>query len=361
MVQQQGATEADGAARAERVAVAAFEVEPWEEQLLRARLGDTPLTVSASPLTAATAEVAADATVLSVFIRSHVTAEVLDRLPHLRFIATRSTGYDHIDLAAAEARGVAVSNVPTYGENSVAEHTFGLILSLSRKIHHAYTRTTHGDFSLDGLRGFDLKGRTLGVVGAGHIGLHVIRIARGFGMDVVAFDTAPQPLLAEVLGFTYVSLEDLLSSSDIVTLHVPLLPNTHHLLGRAQFERMKPGALLINTARGGLVDSDALLWALDAGILGGAGLDVLEGEEELTAEEQLLAREGVATEQLQAAVRGHVLLRRENVVITPHIAFDSQEALQRILDTTVANVEGFLAGQPPNVVRAATPERASPQ
>jgi D-lactate dehydrogenase len=180
-------------------------------------------------------------------------------------------------------------------------------------------------------------------------------------MDVVAFDTAPQPLLAEVLGFTYVSLEDLLSRSDIVTLHLPLLPSTHHLLGRAQFERMKPGALLINTARGGLVDSDALLWALDAGTLGGAGLDVLEGEEELTAEEQLLAREGVATEQLQAAVRGHVLLRRENVVITPHIAFDSQEALQRILDTTVENVKGFLAGQPRNVVRAAAPERASPE
>ncbi len=292
-----------------------------------------------------------------MFIRSHITGHLLAQLPDLRFIATRSTGYDHLDVAACQARGIVVSNVPTYGENTVAEHTFGLILSLSRTIHQAYSRTIRGDFSLAGLRGFDLKGRTLGVVGTGHIGLHVIRIGRGFGMDVIAYDVREQPLLAEVLGFHYVSLDELLEQSDIVTLHVPYLPGTHHLLDRERMSRMKRGSLLINTARGAIVDTDALLWALDEGIIAGAGLDVIEGEE-LIAEERLLLRQDVAADQLQAAIRGHVLLRRENVVITPHIAFDSQEALQRILDTTADNLDGFMAGEPRNVV--SPPRNARP-
>lgn len=326
-----------------------YEVEPWEESYLRQRLAEVDLRASGEPLGLQTVELASDATSVSIFIHSHVTAGVLAQLPKLRQIATRSTGYDHIDLAACTARGIIVSNVPVYGENTVAEHTFGLILSLSRKIHHAYARTIRGDFSLQGLRGFDLKGRTLGVVGTGHIGLHVIRIGRGFGMDVLASDVREQPLLAEVLGFQYVALEALLERSDIVTLHVPYLPGTHHLLNRERLSRMKRGSLLINTARGAVVDTDALLWALDEGILAGAGLDVLEGEE-LIAEERQLLGQGVVTEQLQAAIRGHVLLRRDDVVITPHIAFNSEEALQRILETTAENVKIFLRGAPSNTV-----------
>jgi D-lactate dehydrogenase len=199
------------------------------------------------------------------------------------------------------------------------------------------------------LRGFDLKGRTLGVVGSGNIGLHVIRIARGFGMEVVAHDVREQHLLAEVLGFRYVPLDEVFRQADIVSLHVPYFPATHHLVNRQRLGQMKRGSLLVNTARGGLVDTDALLWALDEGILAGAGLDVVEGEE-LMAEEQQLLRRDVAPEQLQAAIRGHLLLRRDNVVVTPHNAFNSEEALQRILATTVENVRAFLAGQPINVV-----------
>jgi D-lactate dehydrogenase len=254
-----------------------------------------------------------------------------------------------VDLATCRARGIAVSNVPTYGENTVAEHTFGLILALSRKIHQAYVRTVRGDFSLAGLRGFDLKGRTLGVVGTGNIGLHAIRIGRGFGMDVLAYDVREQHLLAEVLGFRYVALDELIARADIVSLHVPHLPATHHLINRERLARMKRGSLLINTARGGVVDTEALLWALDEGILAGAGLDVIEGEE-LIGEERLLLRQGAAPEQLQAAIRGHLLLQRDNVIFTPHIAFNSEEALQRILDTTVENVRAFLDGQPVNLV-----------
>lgn len=329
--------------------VACYDLEPWEEAHLRGRLAGADIVATPGELNSETVALAREATVLSVFIRSHVTRELVEQLPTLRAVATRSTGYDHIDLAACRNHGVVVSNVPTYGENTVAEHTFGLILALSRKIHQAYMRTVQGNFSLVGLRGFDLKGRTLGVVGTGHIGLHVIRIGRGFGMDVVAYDVRQQPLLAEVLGFEYAPLESLLQRSDIVTLHVPYLPTTHHLLSRERMAGMKRGSLLINTARGGLVDTDALLWALDEGILAGAGLDVLEGEE-LMAEEQLLLRQDVATEKLQAAIRGHLLLRRENVVFTPHMAFDSVEAIQRILDTTVDNVKAALQGAPINVV-----------
>ena len=331
--------------------LACFEVEPWEEAALTNRLGDLTVRATAAPLARESLASAADAALVSVFIHSRVDAALLADLPALRLIATRSTGYDHIDLAACRARGVTVCNVPTYGENTVAEHTFGLILALSRKIHQAYVRTVRGDFSLAGLRGFDLKGRTMGVVGTGNIGLHVIRIARGFGMTVLATDVREQHLLAEVLGFRYVPLDQLLAQADIVSLHVPYLPATHHLLNRARLATMKRGSLLINTARGGVVDTEALLWALDEGILAGAGLDVLEGEELLGEERQLL-RAQVAPEQLQAAIRGHLLLRRDNVVMTPHIAFDSEEALGRILDTTVENVRAFLAGHPVNVVAA---------
>src|SRR3954453_1445030 len=163
--------------------ITCYETESWEEAYLRERLPALPMQAVGAVLSPENLELAREAEILCVFIHSHVTAHVIAQLPSLRAVVTRSTGYDHIDLAACRERGIVVSNVPTYGENTVAEHTFGLILALSRKIHQAYVRTARGDFSLEGLRGIDLKGRTLGVLGTGNIGLHVIRIARGFGMD----------------------------------------------------------------------------------------------------------------------------------------------------------------------------------
>jgi D-lactate dehydrogenase len=328
-----------------------FETAPWERRFLARAMA--PHRVSsryvAEPLTEATRHLAAGAEMLSVFIYSTLTKPLLRRLPRLRFVATRSTGFDHIDLRECLRRRIAVSNVPSYGENTVAEHTFALILALSRNIHKAYVKTIKGDFSLEGLQGFDLKGKTLGVVGAGHIGLHVIKMAKGFGMEVLVHDARRNVFLSEVLDFRYVPLETLLSRSDIVSLHVPYMASTHHLMNRAAFRRMKRGALLINTARGGLVDTDALVWALDEGIVGGAGLDVLEGEELVKEERQLLSRD-FPKEKLATALRNHILLHRENVVITPHIAFDSREALQRILETTASNIAGFLRGSPANLV-----------
>ena len=328
--------------------IAFFELHDWEETYLRGRLGPgTELTVFRGTLGDADLARIGSVDALSPFIYSKVTAERLARLPNLKLIATRSTGYDHIDLAECRRRGVTVCNVPAYGENTVAEHTFALILALSRKVHEAFVRVRAGDFSLDGLRGFDLKGKTIGVIGAGHIGLHVIRIARGFGMNVLAFDVRRDRFLAEVLGYEYVDLDVLLERSDIITLHAPYQAQTHHLIHRGNIDRIKRGAILINTARGGLVDTEALLEALRQGILSGAGLDVLEGEEAVYEESALLG-DSVNPERLRQAIQNHLLLKTPNVVFTPHNAFNSREALERILDTTIDNIAAFAAGAPRN-------------
>ena len=332
-----------------RTKIAFFEVEEWEEERLARGLEGYENLFFRGPLEDRGLPQLADVSVLSVFIRSAVGRKAVDSMPQLKLIATRSTGYDQIDMEACRQRAIAISNVPYYGENTVAEHTFGLILALSRKIHEAYVRSIQGNFSIQGLRGFDLQGKTLGVVGAGSIGLHVIRIAKGFGMKVLAYDTHKNRLVAEVLGFEYVPLDQLLRESDIITLHAPLTAQTHHLINRDNLRHARRGALLINTARGGLVDTEAMMWALDEGILSGAGLDVIEGEELIQEEKQLLTMPA-AEEKLKMVVRQHVLLRRENVVITPHIAFDSQEALERIVDTTIANIQGYLRGEPQNIV-----------
>ncbi len=338
-------------------AIVFFEVEKYERDYAAQALKGQTLAFFPEILDKRSVNKARHARVVSVFIHSQLTADVLAEMPALEMIATRSTGYDHVDIDTCNRRGIVVSNVPYYGENTVAEHTFGLILSLSRNIHKAYVRTVAGNFSLEGLQGFDLKDKTLGVVGAGSIGLHVIRIAKGFGMNVLAYDVKPNRLVAEVLGFQYVPLEDLLRRSDIITLHAPYSAQTHHLINRERLSTLKKGALLINTARGALVDTDALIWALDEGIVGGAGLDVIEGEE-LIKEERALLAAPAAEEKLRMLLRQHVLLRRENVVITPHIAFHSKEALQRIVEISVANIGGFLVGQPQNVVNSPKPRPA---
>lgn len=329
-----------------------FETTPDEEHYLRHLLPSEALTFHAEPLTktAQISESVADAEIVSPFVHSTLSADVLAALPHLKMIATRSTGFDHINVPAAESRGIPVCNVPTYGENTVAEHTFALILALSRNLHKAYVRTTQGNFALEGLKGFDLKGKTLGVVGTGHIGLHVVRIAKGFAMDVVAYDPAPDANAAELLGFRYTGLDDLLSRSDIVTLHAPLCTGTRHIIGAHNVGQFKRGALLINTARGGLVDTQALIEALDSGQIGGAGLDVIEGEEVFSEEKQLLLNPEANEESLKTALRNLTLLRRPDLVITPHIAFDSVEAVERILDTTIANIRAFRDGAPQNVI-----------
>ena len=329
--------------------IAFFEIQDWEIPLLREKLSEHQLSFHPEKVHETDLGSSQDVEVLSVFIYSQVRARVLESLPRLRLIATRSTGYDQIDTATCRGRGVEVATVPSYGENTVAEHTFALILALSRHIHKSYVRVLQGNFSRAGLTGFDLKGRTLGVLGAGRIGLHVIKIGRGFGMEVLAADVHQDTFLAELLNFHYVPVDDLLARSDIITLHMPYSPATHHFLNAERIARIRKGALLINTARGALVDTGALLDALDSGILAGAGLDVLEGEELIKEEKQLLTTP-LAEEKLRLLLRQHLLTRRDDVVITPHIAFYSREALRRIVDTTIDNISSFLAGHPQHVV-----------
>ena len=330
--------------------LAFLELQAWEEKYLRGRLDRAHEVVALREvLEDKHLSQIADAEILSPFIYSKLTAERLAKLPKLKMIATRSTGFDHIDMAECAKCGIVVCNVPFYGENTVAEHTFALILALSRKVHEAFVRVRAGNFSLDGLRGFDLKDKTIGVIGAGRIGLHVIRIARGFGMKVLAFDIKRDNFWAEVLGFEYAELNDLLGRSDIITLHAPYNRHTRHLINRDNIDKIKRGAILINTARGGLVNTEALLKALEDGILAGAGLDVLEGEETIYEESALLG-DAVNPEKLRTALQNHVILKKPNVVFTPHNAFNSQEALERILDTTAENIAAFVVGAPKNVV-----------
>ena len=294
---------------------------------------------------------ASEAELISIFVDSKITAKVLTALPNLKFIATRSTGFDHIDLAACKERGVVVSAVPGYGEIPVAEQTFALILTLSRHIYEGFDRLREeGIFSPEGLKGFDLFGKTIGIVGTGKIGKHVAQIATGFGMKILAYDLVPNEAAAKELNFSYVALDELLKQSDIVTLHAPYTKENHHLINADKLALMKPSAYLINTARGPLVDTPALAAALKNKKIAGAGLDVLE-EEGVIKDEFGYAMRDTEPVDLKAVLADHVLFDLPNVVITPHNAFNTQEALEKILDTTAENIKSFLAGAPINLPR----------
>ena len=325
-----------------------YEIHDWEKRYIKNKLKNHKLVFVDEPINEENIKEAKDADIISVFIYSKIDKKVLDKMKKVKMIATRSTGFDHIDVKECKNRKIIVCNVPTYGENTVAEHTFALILSLSRKIHKSYLKMLRNDFTIDDLKGFDLKGKTIGVIGAGHIGLHVIRIAKGFGMNVLVNTLHPDKFLAEIMGFEYVSFEELLKRSDIITLHVPYNKSTHHLINKDNIKLIKRGAILINTSRGGCVDTEALIEALDKGILSGVGLDVIEGEELIKEEKQLIYEKN--RKSLENLIKDHILLSRDNVIFTPHIAFYSQEALERIVETTIDNIISFIEGRPINLV-----------
>ncbi|HLC84923.1 MAG TPA: hydroxyacid dehydrogenase [Candidatus Nanoarchaeia archaeon] len=332
------------------VTIAAVEMESWERPIFKRNMAPHKVLFVDGLLTPKSASQIKSADILVTFIHSRIDKAILSKLPKLSYIATMSTGYDHIDLAYCKKHKIKVSNVPFYGENTVAEHTMGLILAIARKLPQSIERTRKGDFSLDNLRGFDLKGKTLGVVGGGHIGLHVVRMARGFEMEVLVSDPHEDKTLAKRLGFTYANLNTLLKASDIITLHVPLNKYTEHMINKDNLKKVKKGAMLINTSRGGVVDTEALLYALDNGTISFAGLDVLEGEFEIKEERQLISSHFKTTCDLKTILQDHILLKHKNVFITPHNAFNSEEAVRRILDTTIDNVKSFIAKKPMNVV-----------
>jgi len=333
--------------------IVSFYNEPWEREFLESRLPGHEFEFLEGVLQDHPEYRNEEAEVLSVFIKSHVGAAEMDQFPNLKFITTRSTGFDHIDLAEAKARDIVVSNVPTYGENTVAEYAFALLLALARRIYESYDRVLkEGNFSPAGLRGFDLKGKKIGVVGTGHIGAHSIKIAKGFGMEVIAFDVREDHDLAHELGFMYVSFEDLLQQSDIITLHAPYNEHTHHMINMDNIWKLKKGAYLINTARGGLVETSALIKALEEGILAGAGLDVVEEENFMRDDLELLMDAHPNPESLLTLLQNQYLIDHPRVLIVPHNAFNTQEALERILATTIENLNAFALGSPVNTVEA---------
>jgi D-lactate dehydrogenase len=328
-----------------------YDVEDWERDLLPPAIAGRMVQPMSQHLTPESAEAARGAEVVSVFSWSTVDGVVLSKLPALRHLATRSTGFDHIDIAACRQRGVTVSNVPEYGVRTVAEHTFALMLALSRKILHCDNRTKQCDFSREGLRGFDLEGKTLGIVGCGKIGSAVAEIAQAFAMRVIVFDQQREENLARRLGFVYVdSMEDLLRQSDVVSLHVPLTKQTQGLINEESLAVLKRGALLINTARGDLVKTTAVLKALRTGRLAGAGLDVLEHEKLIHDEAEVLAADVPSQEHLSSLLHSRMMLTNPKVLITPHNAFNSDEAVQKITETTAKNIAAYFAGAPSNLV-----------
>ena len=319
--------------------VAVFSTKPYDREYLdRANAGHGhELTFFDAHLGRETAILATGHDAVCAFVNDVLDSEVLRQLAAggTRLIALRSAGFNHVDLAAARGLDIAVARVPAYSPYAVAEHAVGLILTLNRKFHRAYNRVRDGNFSLDGLRGFDLHGRTVGTIGTGKIGAVFARIMLGFGCRVLAFDPAPDQGCRD-LGVEYVALDELLRTSDIVSLHSPLNEGTHHLIDAARLSLMKRGVMLINTSRGALVDTRAVIVALKSGQIGYLGIDVYEEEEQLFFED--------LSSQI---IRDDVFMRLltfPNVIVTAHQAFFTEEALLNIAGTTIANITAFERG-----------------
>ena len=328
-----------------------FNGGPEEKAMLHKALPDVTVEVVEDQLNSETIQLARDAQIISAYVFAPIDTKALAQMPELEMIATRSAGHDHIDLATCRQRGIVVSNVPNYGERTVAEHTFALILALSRRMVPSLQRTEKMNFDRAGLTGFDLSGKTLGVIGMGNIGKNVARIGHCFEMRILAYDQVHDDDFATAHGVTYVTaVEELLERSDIITLHLPYTKATHHTINRDNVTKVKRGALLINTARGGLVDTQALLWGLNEGLISGAGLDVLEEEKDAFDRIEFMSRKSPSYEELATLLRNHLLVARDDVLITPHNAFNSTEAVQRIFDTTVLNIQAYLASNPINEV-----------
>lgn len=289
-----------------------------------------------------------DCQILFVLNYSPVTREIIAQLPEVKLVTAGATGCNNIDIAACAEQGILVSNTPGYSDDTVAEFTITLMLMLLRHAHTGFLRAKDNDFSWKGLRGKTLHGKTLGIVGTGGIGLKVIELARAFGMQVLAYSRSKKGEKAAQLGFTYAPLEKVLAESDLLSLHITANDDTFHFIDRQKLSLCKKGAYLINTSRGEVLDTQALIWALDSGLLGGAALDVLE--EEALCQENNLLQENITPEKLEKYALNQHLLHRKDVLITPHIGWFTDEAVQNMLDINLANIFSFIAGSPEHVV-----------
>jgi D-lactate dehydrogenase len=330
--------------------VAVFSAKPYDRVFLsaaNAAAGEPhQIDFFETHLDLTTASLAKSAEAICPFVNDQVDRSTLAFLAEqgTQLVAIRGAGFNNVDLKAADEFGVTVARVPAYSPWAVAEHAVGLMLSLNRKIHRAYARVREGNFALEGLLGFDLHGRTVGFIGLGRIGLAAARIMKGFGCRLVAYDPVESDEFTQ-LGGRYVPLDELLATSDIVSLHCPLTPRTHHLIDASAIRKMKPGVMLINTSRGAVIETRAVIDGLKSGIIGYLGLDVYEEEGDLFFEDlsDQVIKDDVFTR----------LLTFPNVLITAHQAFFTREALKAIAETTIANISAFEAkGRPVHAVSA---------
>jgi D-lactate dehydrogenase len=317
--------------------IAVFSTKPYDKEFLNQANQDYKheLTFFKPHLTLETMPLAQGFPAVCVFVNDQLDASILERLHEqgTRLIALRCAGYNNVDLETAQKLGIMVVRVPAYSPYAVAEHAVGLMLDLNRKIHRAYNRVREGNFALDGLLGFDMHGKTVGIIGTGQIGQVVANILNGFGCRLLAYDLYPNPALETSHALQYVSLEQLFSESDIISLHCPLTPETHHIINTEAIAQMKPGVMLINTSRGGVIDTKAVIAGLKACKIGALGLDVYEGESDLFFED--LSCKVIEDDTFTR------LLTFPNVIITGHQAFFTQEALASIAKTTLENITAF--------------------
>lgn len=322
--------------------IAVYDTKPYDREFMMAAAGagHVEWAFHEFRLTAETAATARGATVVCGFVNDRIDRGCLETLADagIRHVALRCAGFNNVDLDAARELGIAVTRVPAYSPHAVAEHTVALVLTLNRRIHRAWNRVRELNFSLNGLVGFDLHGKTCGIVGTGRIGRVTAEIFRGFGMRVIAHDPFPMTEWAAGHGIEYLPLADLLTTSDIVSLHLPLTPQTHHLINADSVGHLKPGAMLVNTSRGKLIDTTAVIDALKQGRLGGLAIDVYEEEEGVFFED--LSGQVLQDDQLSR------LLTFPNVLITAHQAFLTREALGEIARVTVENVVRRSRGEP---------------
>ncbi len=326
-----------------------FELESWEENYVKTAISDHEIVFTQEKLTDENVLAYSDAQIISVFIYSQITKELIDKLPNLKFITTRSMGFDHIDVDYCREKGIKIAYVPTYGAHTVAEHTFALLLSISRKIIPSSVKAKEGEFVNEEFTGFDLFGKTIGILGTGNIGKNVAELSLAFGMKVLAFSHSQNPDLV-AKGVKYVELSDLLANSDIISLHLPHTKETEHIINMQNIQNIKKGAVLINTARGSLIETQAIVEGLEKEIFSTVGLDVLEEECDLREERELLTTEFLKTCDIKTQLLNHVLLTRQDVLITPHNGFNSKEALQEILEVTSANIKNYINKTPINIV-----------
>ena len=327
-----------------------FEVQEWEKDILSKQYPNAVYT--SDTLSKEMAHLYQDADIISPFIYSDCSKDTLSLLPQLKMVATRSTGFDHIDLTYCKEHNITVCNVPEYGSRTVAEYTFALLLTVSRRMYDGIEQSKKCDFDHTRIQGIDLFGKTLGVIGLGKIGIEVVKIANGFGMKVLVNARKQDKTLSDQFGFTYATLEDILKQSDVLTLHLPDVESTHHTININNVMLCKPGTILINTARGGLIQTEAILLGLEKGILKGVGLDVLEEEKNLSEEAEIIAAHPQHSMDFKTLCIDHVLIHHPKVVVTPHNAFNSHEALVRIVQTTMDNIDAFMKGAAANTVAA---------